>query len=177
MCCVKTQKANVVQYDVGLCHFGYAALLIDFGVMAPGLALVVLQEQERQRQVEAHNQQLRQQQQLREQQQHAEHQREDQKRAQQQREQQQREQQEREQQQREQQQLQQQQVLLVHPPMHAGHKSLHAQCLHLLISHARKLPFLPSATDPGHKLLTVPKLVLLCRCILHTLQLLVKTGL
>ncbi len=166
---MKTQTVNVVQHDVWLCHFGYAALLIDFGVMAPGLALVVLQEQERQRQVEAHNQQLQRQQQLREQQQRAEQQHEEQQQAQQQREQQQREQQEREQQQREQQQLQQQQVVLVHPLMHAGHKSLHAQCLHLMIRHARKLLFLPSATDPGYKLFTGPRLTLLCRCILHAL--------
>ena len=121
--------------------------------MAQGLTLIVIQEQERQRQVEAHNQQLQRQQQQREQQQRAEQQREEQKRAEQQREQQQREQQEREQQQREQ--LQQPQVVSVRSPMHVGNKSLHAQCLHLLIGHARKLPIVPSATDPGHKLCTL----------------------
>ncbi len=130
----------------------------------------MVQEQERQRQLEAHNQQLQRQQQQREQQQRAEQQREEQQRAQQQREQQQREQQEREQQQREQQQLQQQQVVSVCSLMHVGYKSLqHAQCLRLLISHTRKLPIMPSATGPGHKLFTLPKLILLCRCILHTL--------
>lgn len=101
--------------------------------------------------MEAHKQQLQRQQQQREQQQRAEQQHEEQQRAQQQREQQQREQQAREQQQRE-----QQQVVSVRCPEHFGDKSLHAQCLHLLISHARKLPVMPSANDPGHKLPTFP---------------------
>ena len=136
--------------------------------MALGFTSVVIQEQERQRQVEAHQQQLQRQQQQREQQLRAERQRDEQQRAQQQREQQQRERQEREQQQREQQQLQQQQVVSVRSPAHFGNKSLHAQCLHLLISHARKLPIMPSARgDPGHKLFTVPKLILFWRCVLH----------
>ncbi len=134
--------------------------------MAQALTLIVIQEQERQRQVEAHNQQLQRQQQQREQQQRAEQQREEQQRAQQQREQHEREQQEREQQQREQ---QQQQVVSVRSLMHVGSKSLqYAQRLHLLISHARKLPIEPAATDPGHKLFT-SKLMVLCRCILHAL--------
>ena len=98
--------------------------------------------------MEAHKQQLQRQQQQREQQQRAEQKREEQQR----REQQQREQLELEQQQREQQQLQQQQVVSVHSPVHFGNKSLHAQRWHLLISHTRKLPNMPSATDPGHKL-------------------------